>query len=86
MSEDNFIYDLEQIQHSWVVCLQCQKTFLSMENAKCHFKDEHIDQIVTDTPEDVNQSDEEVDTDPDLGLAPLDDGRVICLRCTILLP
>ena len=26
----------------------------------------------------------ELDSDPDFGLAPLDDGRVICLRCTEL--
>ena len=31
-----------------------------------------------------SNNDHELDTDPDFGLAPLDDGRVICLRCTKL--
>merc|ERR1711874_476116 len=82
-------YKLEQLQFGWVVCLRCQKTFLSMTNAKCHYKDEHVDKIGvvanknTSQPAELN-NDEELDTDPDFGLAPLDDGRVICLRCTIL--
>lgn len=36
-------YELEQIQHGWVVCQRCQKTFFSMENARLHYKLEHID-------------------------------------------
>ena len=40
--------------------------------------------IVSPTKSDRSNEDVELDTDPDLVLAPLDDGRVICLRCTIL--
>ena len=84
MKEDKFNFELEKIQHGWVVCLKCHKTFFCMENGKCHFKNDHVDKDVAVNNESARQSEEELDFDPDLGLAPLDDGRVICLRCTLL--
>ena len=55
-----------------------------MANARSHFKDKHIDKNDVVTNKSTVQLQAEPDTDPDLGLAPLNDGRVICLRCTLL--
>ena len=42
MKANKFEYELEKLQYGWIACLRCFKTFLSIQNAKCHFKDEHV--------------------------------------------
>ena len=80
MSENENAYKLKEIHRGWMACLSCNKTFLGIQNAEFHLKNEHMDKdnVVND---DYNDN---PDSDPDLGLAVLDDGSVICLRCTLL--
>ena len=66
MSENNFIHELEQIQYGWVVCLKCHKTFFSMENAKYHFKNEHVDKNIASNIESTQEAQEELDFDQDV--------------------